>query len=111
MHHDKVNPEVSLELGGKERKLVFDFWAFSEAERLTGKNYLSDGILNKPGFGEIMHLIWAGLQATEPNMMPKDVGRLMKVQETDKYLEAIVAGIQKAQSENNDEEAPKEKKD
>jgi hypothetical protein len=43
----EINPVISIELGGKERHLIFNFGAMVAFEEATGKNLFEEKVLNK----------------------------------------------------------------
>lgn len=88
---DKVAPEVEIELGGKKRKLIFDFWSFCLLEKATGRNSLSGEMFTKPSATEIVTLVWAALQSTE-KLSIEEVGKMLSF----KNMPMVTEAIQKA---------------
>jgi hypothetical protein len=74
----KINPEIKIELGGKERTLRFDLNAMAAYEEATGKS-----LFNQKDAGEISGkmsavtlraLLWAMLLHEEKTIALEDVG-------------------------------------
>lgn len=86
---DKVKPKIEVELGGKKRFLVFDFWAISLIEKETKKNFLTGDLLKEPSATDIIALVWAGLQKDEPKLAMEEVGRMIDFSNLPKVTEAI----------------------
>lgn len=85
---EKVLPEIEIELGGKTRKLTFGFLALCLLEDKTGKNALNGEAFGNISANTVGTLIWAGLQEQE-EIPFKDVLKMMKLQDLQKYSEAI----------------------
>lgn len=59
---EKVKPGVYVRIGGQERRIVFDHWAFSAiSEDDDGRDRLGLLIKGKVDLDVIIFLLWAGL--------------------------------------------------
>lgn len=74
---DPTLPDVSLILGGKERKLCFDFNAICLATQSTGINLMRAMV---SGFDapSLRGLLWASLVRDEPELTLDQVGALIQ---------------------------------
>lgn len=57
---NQARPEVKIELGGVLRRLHFGLYAFSQLEKLLGKNPITEKI-NLNSLNTQMYYVWAGL--------------------------------------------------
>ena len=70
---DKARPKAAINLGGKERELIFDLNAMATYEEVTGKNILKLD-MNKLGARDIRALLFACLQSGDRNLTIEQVG-------------------------------------
>lgn len=71
--------EVTVELGGKERKLIYDFNALAKAEEVTGKSMLDGAVWQSPSATDLRAFIWAGLLRDDPNVTIQQVGSWLTI--------------------------------
>jgi len=95
MSADKAVPGVVVTIGGKERRLIFDFWAFFLIEKQTGKNALNGEMFTQPSVSDILTLLWAGLQTTEKISM-EDLGHMINFKDMPVLSEAIKQAFDQA---------------
>lgn len=74
---DPLLPEVSIVLGGVERKLCFDYNAIVLAEKFTGVNLL-EGIVGQVNATNLRGLLWAALKRDCPDLTLEDLGRMIR---------------------------------
>jgi len=70
----KIRPEVTIELGGRERHLRFDLNAMAAFEEAAGKSILSGIETGKLGARDLRALIWACLLHEEETLTLKEIG-------------------------------------
>lgn len=92
---NKVAPGVTFTLGGKERKLVFDFWAFYLLEKETGKNALNGEIFNNLSASSLLILTWAAVQSDE-KLTLEEVGRMLTLVDLPALSKAIEQAFEQA---------------
>lgn len=69
---DPTLPDVTLKIGGKERKLTFDYKSITVAEKVTGINLLSDTF--DASFTSLGGLLYAALLKDDPTLTLDEVG-------------------------------------
>jgi hypothetical protein len=74
---DPTLPEVSIILGGVERKLCFDYNAIVLAEKATGVNLLQ-GIVGEITASNLRGLLWAALKRDCPKLTLDELGTMIK---------------------------------
>lgn len=74
-NHDKVNPVVEINLGTEKIKLTFSLWTLWQIEEKTGKNALDGATWLNPSAKELVTLIWAAWNATDPQITMEQVAR------------------------------------
>jgi hypothetical protein len=63
----QARPEVKLELGGILRRIHFGLYAFSQLEKLLGKNPITDKV-NLNSLNTQIYYVWAGLVENWPEL-------------------------------------------
>jgi hypothetical protein len=96
---DKAVPKVDVTIGGKRRSLVFSLWAFALIEKETGKNTLNGEIFSSVNATELIAIVWAGLQASEPNLTMQEVGSMLDFGDIKDVTDAIGQAFSKAMPE------------
>lgn len=113
MNGEKVSPGVSFTLGGKERKLVFNMWAFYLLEKETGKNALGGEMFNSLTATDLLILTWAAIQGDE-KLTLEQVGHMLTLADLPKLAEAIKQAFDQARPpevpESKNENAAAEEK-
>lgn len=102
MNVEKLVPGVKITLGGKERTLVFDMWAFMLLEKETGKSALGGEIFNKVSATDLTVLAWAALQA-ESEISLKEVAKMMTLKDIEPLSKAIQTAFEQAKPAENPE--------
>ena len=74
---DPTLPDVSIVLGGKERKLCFDFNAIVLASQETGINLLK-AIVREIEPASLRGLLWASLLRDDPTITLEQVGQMIR---------------------------------
>lgn len=95
MNGEKASPGVSFTLGGKERKLVFDMWAFYLLEKETGKNALGGEMFQSLTATDLLVLTWASIQGSEKFTL-EQVGHMLTLVDLPKLAEAIKEAFDQA---------------
>lgn len=75
-----ANPKdtsVSINLGGKEYKMGYDFNALAELEDKLGRSMLEAGAMNFKSVKEIRYFVWASLLKDSPNITVQEAGALI----------------------------------
>jgi hypothetical protein len=98
---NEANPAVSIEIGGKERHLVFNFGAMIAFEEATGKNLFEEGVINKiinpltPS--NLRALIWAMLRHEDKSITLDDVTGWINMENMKdcgiKMIQALIAAM------------------
>jgi len=74
---DKVDPIVSIEIGGKQRHLKYDFKAMVAFTKQTGKNLLDPKIVKQIIYDttpeDLLMMLWAELLHEEPRLTVDEV--------------------------------------
>jgi hypothetical protein len=68
---------VTIELGGKERKLYFDLGIMSEYEDLTGDNALMDDIFQGMTSKKLIRMVYVVLKVKEPDITIDEIGKMI----------------------------------
>lgn len=87
---DPALPDVSLILGGVERKLCFDYNAIVQAEKATGVNLL-EGMAGRLNATNLRGLLWAALLRGSPKITIEEVGELIRPSMINVLHEALIA--------------------
>lgn len=66
-------PDVSLNIGGRERQLAYDFAAIVKAEELTGINLMRAATFRDLSFSQVRGLLYAALLKDDPELAPEDL--------------------------------------
>jgi hypothetical protein len=98
---DKVNPSVSIEIGGKERKLLFCFRAMVAFEEATGKNLFEQKVIDKIighiSPSDLRALLWAELLDEDRSVKLDEVTGWITLENKElcaaKVLEAWIAAM------------------
>ena len=61
---EKVDPGVVVQLGGKERRLVFKTWSWMQLEKLQQRSLLGRPI-SFNSLNDVVHFTWAALISSE----------------------------------------------
>jgi len=96
MANNKVKPEIEIELGGKKRKLVFDFNALCKLEEMTGKNALDGETWQQPRASDIRILLWAALLRNEPELTLEDTGAMLTISSLSQVTESLRQAFESA---------------
>ncbi len=104
---DPTLPDVTLILGGRERKLCFDFNALVRAEKETGVNLLQ-AIVAERTATNLRGLLWASMLKANPNLQIDAVGSWITPQNIGVVWEAILAAWFGSSAEKKDDETPGE---
>lgn len=75
---DPTLPDVSIILGGKKRRLCFDFNAVVLASKATGVNLLRSMVDDWHDPETLRGLLWAALVRDEPELTLEQVGDLIR---------------------------------
>lgn len=95
MNAEKANPGVPFMLGGKERKLVFDLWAFRLLEKETGKNALGGEMFENLTANDLLVLTWAAIQSDE-KLTLEQVGHMLTLADLPRLSDAIKLAFEQA---------------
>ena len=76
---DPTLPDVSLEIGGKERQLAFDFAAIVVAEKVAGLNLLKAARFDDLSFTELRGLLYAALLKNDPTLTLEEVEKWINI--------------------------------
>lgn len=66
-------PDVSIEIGGKDRQLAYDFAAIILAEKLTGVNLMKAASFSDLSFTQVRGLLYAALLKDDPKLTLAEV--------------------------------------
>lgn len=95
MNGEKAVPGVPFILGGKERTLVFDMWAFYLLEKETGKNALGGEMFERLSATDLLILTWAAIQGSE-KLTLEQVGHMLQLANLPALAEAIKQAFDQA---------------
>lgn len=84
----KVKP-VPIELGGKQRTLLYDLNAFIELEEHYGSIDGAMEALEKGSIKALRAILWAGLLHEEEDLKPRDVGSWITINELPTFSEVL----------------------
>lgn len=87
---DPTLPDITLILGGVERKLCYDFNAIVVAEKATGVNLL-EGIVGQVNATNLRGLLWASLLREDPKITIDQVGALIQPRMLGMIHQALLA--------------------
>jgi hypothetical protein len=87
---DPTLPNVTLVIGGAERKLCFDFNAIVLAEKETGLNLLQ-AVVNDPSATNLRGLLFAALVRDQPTVTPDEVGKWITMRNIGTIRQALLA--------------------
>lgn len=94
-----LNPSVKVELGGKERTLLFNFNAMAKFEEVTGVSILNRNVWDQINATNFRALIWACLLHEDKELKVEDVGEWLHFGNVDelstKLSEAWTAALPK----------------
>lgn len=68
---------VTINLGGKDRKIKFDLGIMSDYEDLTGDNALVDDIFPRMSAKKLIRLLYVVLKVNEPDIKLDDIGKMI----------------------------------
>lgn len=90
-----VKPKnITLELGGKEYKIVYDFNAFAELEENFGSvQDAFERLSNSPKMGDILTIVKAGLASSEVEVSKKELGSYLTPANLPEVMQAINEAI------------------
>lgn len=97
MNDLQAQPVVSVELD-KPRKLVFDFNALCEFERVTGKNSLSADLWTSTDAGTLRALLYAALKTHHPEVTLQEVGGMLNLGNAQAVTDALVEAFNRSAS-------------
>lgn len=100
----KAFPEVTISLGGKNRRLVYNLYSFMRLDEETGKNVFDGSAFNAARPKDLVALLWAGLVNDDPNLTLEQVAKEARLDE----IMSLPAMIQ--QGFANSMPTPKQKK-
>ncbi len=100
MNGEKAAPGVPFMLGGKERKLVFDLWAFRLLEKETGKNALGGEMFEKLSANDLLVLTWAAIQSDE-KLSIEQVGHMLSLADLPRLADVIKLAFEQAKPAEN----------
>ena len=72
---DPTLPDVQLTIGGKDRKLCYDFAAIVQAEKLTGINLMRAASFQNLSFSDVRGLLYAALLHDDPKLTLEELDR------------------------------------
>lgn len=106
---EKIDPIISIEIGGKERHLRYDFRAMVSFTKQTGKNILNPEIVKQIIYDttpeDILVLLWAELLHEEPGLDIDEVTNWIDMKNqamvARKVVEAWLAAMPKGGEEEN----------
>jgi hypothetical protein len=87
---DPTLPDVTLILGGVERKLCYDYNAIVLAEKMTGVNLL-EGVVGQMTATNLRGLLWASLKRESPDLTIDQVGALIQPRALGIIQQALMA--------------------
>lgn len=102
MNADKAVPGVLFTLGGKNRRLVFDMWAFYLLEKETGKNALAGEMFQSLTATDLLVLTWAAVQSEE-KLTIEQVGKMLSLSDLPALAEAIKQAFEQVKPAENPE--------
>ena len=73
--HDRTLPDVTLEIGGKDRHLAYDFAAIVQVEKLTGINLMKAASFQDLSFSDVRGLLYAALLHDDPKLTLEEFDR------------------------------------
>lgn len=89
MSENPTAPVVELELGGTTRQMRFDFRAIAAAEKVCGRNLLLARNWNTLNVGDVIAVVWATCQRTDPELTIEQVGEMIHLGNYNDALTAI----------------------
>jgi hypothetical protein len=89
---DKVKPDVTIELAGKSRKLIFNFGTLALIEKELGTNTFSNEFWNNISANAVITILWAGLKKADPEITQEEIGESLNLSE----ISPIMAKIKEA---------------
>ncbi len=88
---------VTIKLGGKERKLYFDLGIMSDYEDLTGDNALQGNIFEDITSKKLIRMLYVVLKVEDPNITIDEIGKMITGHNIkdilEKVIEAFSAGL------------------
>lgn len=96
---------VSIELGGKERRMKYDLNAFAELEDMYGSPQKAMDALEEGSFKSLRALVWVGLLHDEPELTEREVGSWLDLNNMKMIAEKIGEAINKAMPKDVDVQA------
>lgn len=97
MMADVKNGVVTLELGGKERKLKYTLYSLSMLEEAGVK--LSD-LGKEMSMKQVMKVLWAGLVTFEKDLTPEEVGAMVGVEDIPMISEKLTEAFEGLKGKN-----------
>lgn len=58
---EKVTTDVTVDIGGKDRRLVLDMWALAQMEVASGENAMYGQYFKEMDMNKLITLLWAAL--------------------------------------------------
>lgn len=104
---DPTLPDVSLVIGGRERKLCFDLNAICMADKATGVNLLK-AVVSEVDATNIRGLLYAALLRDDPNLTLEEVGSWITMRNLSNVHNAIVTAWFASVDDEKQDEAPGE---
>jgi len=86
---DPTLPEVRIRIGGKERKLAFDYKAIVTAEKVAGVNLLNDTF--DASFTSLGGLLYAALLHDDPMITLDEVGSWVNFKSAPVIYQAVLS--------------------
>lgn len=93
---DKAIPELDVEIGGKTYKFVFSVKALILAERETGTNVFKGDLLNDVTLGQLVTLVWAGLQKHHPDVKRDIIEDAITFEDIIRFRTTLNKGLQRS---------------
>lgn len=93
---DKVKPEVTIELGGKVRKISFTLGALSSIEKELGVNTLGNDFWKNLSARGIVVMLWAALRKNDPSLNIDDVGDMIDMSDLEPIMEKLKEALSTA---------------
>lgn len=87
--NSKLEPEVTIELGGETRTLRVDFNTLALIEERTGKTVQQMSDWKSIKSKELRSIIWACLVDSDPSLTEQQVGRWLTLQVFPKAVQAF----------------------
>jgi len=75
--NNPIVPTVSIELGGKQRELVYNLNSFAALEEKLGRSLFGEDGFNFQSFRELRLFLWAAFLHGEPTITPDEVGAMI----------------------------------